>query len=134
VSVSGSSVIAVSLTLPPAGAAVPSKYIVSGWPGAPAAGPAGVPWPKGVGRGCFPIFSSEIFVANTAKPTTFPSTPEATGCAQPCVVLDIPPGALPIGSVVTFQGITTDNGGPGSAAMGAICASVTNGVVATIAP
>jgi len=123
--------IAVSLTLPPAGAPFPTKYIVNGWAGAPA-GVGGTAWPKSVGSGCFTIFPA-TFVANTAKPSFSPSTPEATLCTQPCVVLDIPPG-LPIGSVWTFQGITTDNGGPGSAAGGAICAAVTNGVVTVVGP
>jgi len=129
--VSTGDVIGVSLTLPPAGAPFPTKYIVNGWAGAPA-GVGGTPWPKSVGSGCFPIFPA-TFVANTAKPSFSPSTPEATLCTQPCVVLDIPPG-LPIGSVWTFQGITTDNGGPGSAAGGAICAAVTNGVITVVGP
>jgi len=129
--VSSSDVIAVSLTVPPAGAPLPANYIVNGWAGAPP-GAAGIAWPKGVGMGCFPIFPA-TFVANTAKPFLAPSTPEATGCTQPCVVFDIPPG-LPIGSIWTFQGITTDNGGPGKGAQGTVCAGITNGVVAVVGP
>jgi len=129
--VSTNDVVAVSLVFPPAGALLPTKYIVNGWVGTPP-GPVGFVWPKNVGLGCFPIFPA-AFVANTAKPTLFPSTPEATGCKQPCVVLDIPPG-LPIGTIWTFQGITTDAGGPGSAAGGTVCASVTNGVILTVGP
>jgi len=124
-------VVAVSLVFPPAGAMLPTRYIVNGWSGAPS-GVGGFPWPKNAGTGCFPIFPA-TFVANTAKPATFPSTAEATLCTQPCVVFDIPPG-LPIGSVWTFQGLTTDVGGPGSAGGGAVCGSVTNGVILTIGP
>ena len=105
---------AVTLTLPPAGAHAPTKYIVSGWPDVPAS-LDGVVWPKGIGNGCFPLFSTEIIMANTGKPLAAPSTPDRRKARQ--------------GEVATTGGLYGRRGrvrGPGcSLAVTGACAAAT---------